>query len=106
MHNTEHINKLIFEISNIITMASSRHEDPSKVLATMNLVFTGSPGTGKTFVARKFGELFKRLNLLYKGHVIETTPSKLTDKWVGGTAPKVLCSHAIRLYYRDSMLRS
>ena len=94
-------------------MATAKGDDPSAMLEDMNLVFTGNPGitavlielatfmdltisieitgTGKTFVARKFGALFKRLNLLYKGHVIETTPAKLTDKYMGGTAPKVSC---------------
>lgn len=54
-----------------------------------HMVFTGSPGTGKTTVARIVGQVYKELGILSKGTVTETDRSGLVAGYVGQTALKV-----------------
>lgn len=56
---------------------------------TMHLAFIGNPGTGKTTVARIIGRIYKKLNLLSKGHFIEVSRTNLIAGYQGQTALKV-----------------
>lgn len=51
-----------------------------------HLILTGNPGTGKTSLARKLGEIFASIGLLSRGHIIEVDRSKMVGQYVGETA--------------------
>jgi SpoVK/Ycf46/Vps4 family AAA+-type ATPase len=82
----KNIKEHIFELVNLIQTNQKRTEHglPTKSM-TYHSIFSGSPGTGKTTIARILGKVYQSLGILKKGHVIEVDRSGLVGSYVGQT---------------------
>ncbi len=91
--NVDHILKRVMEMEKSILVRRAKGSfDPATVLKDMrwmNWTFVGSPGTGKTTVARAFGEVFHELGLLAERKIVEVSGLDLCATHTGQTSPLV-----------------
>jgi SpoVK/Ycf46/Vps4 family AAA+-type ATPase len=90
----EEVNKLLAGLE-----VEKMRRDKGMPVGTISrhMVFTGPPGVGKTQVARALGEIYRSLNVLRKGHLVETDRAGLVAGYIGQTAQQTLdvCKSAL-----------
>ncbi|GLD99445.1 hypothetical protein PINS_up008164 [Pythium insidiosum] len=77
------------ELTRLRTRVKVAQEEGDETPDIGHFVFRGSPGTGKTTVARVMGKILFRMGLLGTDRVVETSGLNMTGEYVGQTKKKV-----------------
>ncbi|CAE8593269.1 unnamed protein product [Polarella glacialis] len=88
LYRMDGIKTKLQQLSNAFTVAQQEGAETPEL---GHFVFTGSPGTGKTSVARVMAKILFDLRLIGRNHVIETSGLNLTGEFLGQAFVNIFC---------------
>lgn len=82
------IKEYVFSLEEYYRTQQRRREEGLKASeVSKHMIFTGSPGTGKTTIARIISRYLKAIGVLTGGQLVEVFRADLVGRYVGHTAP-------------------
>ena len=82
------VKEYVFSLEEYYKVQKRRQEEGLKTSeVSKHMIFTGSPGTGKTTIARIISKYLKAIGVLTGGQLVEVSRADLVGRYVGHTAP-------------------
>ncbi len=82
------VKEYVFSLEEYYKVQKRRAEEGLKTgEVSKHMIFTGSPGTGKTTIARIISKYLKSIGVLTGGQLVEVSRADLVGRYVGHTAP-------------------
>ena len=82
------VKEYIFSLEEYYSVQQRRRDQGLKTSeVSKHMIFTGSPGTGKTTIARIISKYLKSIGVLSGGQLVEVSRADLVGRYVGHTAP-------------------
>ncbi|KAH7096945.1 P-loop containing nucleoside triphosphate hydrolase protein [Auriculariales sp. MPI-PUGE-AT-0066] len=83
------LNSVKQSVEDLIDLISTNYkrelQEKEPLQVTLNRVFYGNPGTGKTTVAKIYGQILADIGMLSKGEVVMKNPSDFKGQYIGAS---------------------